>query len=251
MKKILKFLLGLFLISAAISLGMFVLWIIGIAFVVSYIFKAKDKCSNFSDFFKEGKNIAVSILAVILVIVLPFSFIKSSKEYDKELKEQQKQQAILDEQKSKEEEENQKENERASVLNAKSKVKKDKKAGKTGENVCVLTEDEIEKYNITKDEIEQFNKDREKAIIKYEEKELSDKYRFEAKRYIRDNASSYTSDFKMLKYGFNEDKTRYVVSGSYKGKNQYGAAIRVEYEIEFNLSDGEVVDAFMGNEKII
>lgn len=250
MKKLFKFLMMLLLISAAISLGLFVLWLLASGFVVSYLFKAKEKYDNMSDFFKEAKNIIAVILSVVLLIVVPITFKKASDEYDEKLRQQQKQEAILEEQKLKEQEEKKKEDERASILNAKSRFNKDQKNGKDIEDAGMLTEEEIEKHNITEDEIARFNKDREEAIKKYEEKELGKKYESLAKTYARESIISTIKKIRTINSEYSEDMTKFIVRGSYTGKNQYGADVRGGYEVEFDLSTGEMINIIIDKERV-
>ncbi|MGL5347686.1 MAG: DUF6056 family protein [Peptostreptococcaceae bacterium] len=251
MKKFFKFLLTILMISAAIMFGLLVLWIIASAFVVRYIFKEKDNYDNIGDFFKEIKNVLAVIMVVILLVVTPVIFIKSTKEYNEELKEQQKQEAILEKQKQEEEEIEAKKKERSQVLNAKSKFKKDIKNGIDPDEAGMLTEKEIEQYNITDGEITKFNNDREKAIISYEEDQLGRKFKRLAEEYVMENISSTVSKFEVSpEYELNEDKTKFTVKGWYKGKNVYGASIRGDYQVEFDLSTGEISNIQIEKERV-
>ncbi|MGL5693230.1 MAG: hypothetical protein ACRCXA_04075 [Peptostreptococcaceae bacterium] len=250
MKKFFKGLMTLLCISAAISLGLLVFWIIGVAFVVTYLFKAKDKYDNINDFLKEKRNIIALLCSVILIVVIPVAYTKNLKEYNEKSKELSKQQAILDAQKEKELEEKNNKNERNKVLNAKSKLKKDLKDGKDITKAGLLKDEEIEKYDITEDEIEKYENDRENAIIENEEKELARIYDSMAKEYVSEVISSTVSRFKYTDSGYNDDMTKFIVKGYYTGTNQYGASVRANYEVEFDLETGQITNSVLGKERV-
>lgn len=250
MKKFLKILLWLLCISAAIAIGSFILWMICVAFVVAYLFKAKDKYESISDFMKEKKNIVALISSIVLIVVIPISYMTYLKDYNKETEENRKQQELVNEQKEKELEEKNKQNERAKVLNAKSKFKKDLKDGKSIDTAGLLKDEEIEKYNITDEEIEKYDNDREKAIIENEEKELEKTYEKLAKEYVSESISSTVSRFRGTSGAYNEDMSRFIIKGYYIGTNQYGVSIRANYEVEFDLETGQITDSVLGKERV-
>lgn len=246
MKTILKFCLGIVIFSAIVALGAFVAWCVASVFVVRYLFKLKGKYKDPKDCLKEGKNIVAIVAAVVLFIVIPVGFAKTSREYDQEQKIKQEQQAMLDEQKKIEAEQKQKDRERANVLNAKSRVKK---AGKDA--TVVLTEEEIEKYNITEEEISTFDEAVEAAVIGLEEADMAKKFEREAKSYVKKNLNYTTPNLRSpSKYSFNEDGSICTIKGRYESKNKYGANVKGEYSIDFDTASGEIVDEFIGNEKV-
>lgn len=245
MKTILKFCLGIVIFSAIVALGAFVAWCVASVFVVRYLFKLKGKYKDPKDCLKEGKNIVAIVAAVVLFIAIPVGFAKTSREYDKEQKIKQEQQAMLEEKQKIEAEQKQKDRERANVLNAKAKVKK---AGKDA-NV-VLTEEEIEKYNITEEEISTFDEAVEAAVIGLEDADMAKKFEREAKKYVKKNLDYTSPTLHYSKYNFNEDKTICTIKGTYKSKNKYGVDVKGEYSIDFDTASGEIVDKFIGNEKV-
>lgn len=246
MKTILKFCLGIIIFSAIVALGAFVAWCVASVFVVRYLFKLKGKYKNPKDCLKEGKNIVAIVAALVLFIVIPVGFAKTSREYDQEQKIKQEQQAKLEEQQKIEAEQKQKDRERANILNAKSRVKK---AGKDA-NV-VLTEEEIEKYNITDEEIAKFDEAVEAAVIGIEDAEMAKKFEREAKNYVKKNLDYTAPNLRApSKYSFNEEGTICTIKGTYKSKNKYGVDVKGEYSIDFDTASGEIVDEFIGNEKV-
>ncbi|WP_147295789.1 hypothetical protein [Romboutsia weinsteinii] len=251
MKKMFKFLLGLFLISAIIALGMFVVWCVLSVIVVRFLLKSKGQYKSTKDFLGDGKNIIAIIAAVLLLVVTPIYFINSSKEYDKEQKIKQEQQAIIDQQKQEEADKKTYEKERANVLKAKSRLKKEIKNGSNVEDGVVLTDSEIEKYDIIDEEVIKFNKDVEQAIIDIQDENMAEKYKSEAKKYVKENIESSLHRMQGSTYEYNHDRTICTVTGSYKGKNIYGVNIRGEYVIDFDTSSGEMINKFIGNEKAI
>lgn len=255
MKKILSVGLTLVLISAIIALGLFVVWGIASVFVVRYLFKSNGKYESYKDFLKEGKNIAVVGAAVVLFIVIPVGYMKNSNEYKQEQKIKQEQQDKLESEKKAELEQKQKEKqtqrERNNILNAKSRLEKEKKQGKDIYEGIVLTDEEIEKYNITEAEVSKFNEDVEKAIIEIEDNNMVKKYKEEARKHVSKNVDDSRPVVSYAKYSFNQDKTICTIKGTYRGKNKYGVDIRGEYVIDFDTSSGEMVNEFIGNEKVI
>ncbi|WP_042273506.1 hypothetical protein [[Clostridium] dakarense] len=254
MKKILKFCLGLVLFSAIIALGIFVVWAIASVLVVKYLFKLRGKYENPKDCLKEGKNIIAIVAGIILLIVVPINFIKTSKEYDKEQKIKQEQQAILEQEEKIEYEIKKKEKEikkeRAKVLNAKARVEKEIKSEKDYNKVIALTKEEIEKHNITEEEIEKFNEDVENAIIKLKDDKMAAPYEKAARKYVSGNTSYVSPKLGSSNYSFNEDKSVCTITGTYRSKNSYGLDVRGRYSIEFDTSSGEMINEFIGDEKI-
>lgn len=225
---------------------------IACVFVIKYIVTSKQNYTNLGDFFSNGKNILASILAVILLVGAPITFGKYMKEVKIEEKARQEQQAILDKEKEAEDMQKDKDKERENALDAKSKLKKLKSDGEDYTNGITLTEFEIEKYKITDAEIEKFNSDVEKAINDLMIKELATEYRFDVRTYVRDNTESSANDISQhrAKHSLNEDRSIFTYRGSYIGTNKYGTRIRGEFEINFDVATGEIIDGFVGNEKV-
>ncbi|MGL5379763.1 hypothetical protein [Clostridium sp.] len=230
-----KLIVGIGAVCLAIYIGGFILWIASSIVVVAYIFKEKKKYIGISGFYKDIKNVLAIIAAIVLLIVVPINFIKSSIEYSKRVLEQQKQEFILEGEGSEEEK-------RASVLDAKSKFEKDIKDGKDIKSSGILTNDQIERYTISEDEIIKYNSERE-----VKEKEQYEKL---ARKYVKENIESTPKNFIGTKSAYNEDKTKLTVKGRYTGKNQYGVSIRGSYELEYDLSTEEVINLNIGKEKV-
>lgn len=249
MKKLFKFLLGLFLISAIIAIGTFGVWCILSVIVVRHLARSKGNYKTTKDFLSDGKNIVAILGAILLFVATPIYFINSSKEYEKDQRIKQEQQAIIDKQKKEETDKRNYERERSNVLNAKSKLKKEIKKGSAVKDGVVLANSEIKKYNITDEEVLKFNKDVEKAIEDIQYDEMAKKYKSEAKKYVKENVESALHRVLGSSYKYNHDKTICTVTGSYKAKNIYGVNVRGEYIIDFDTSSGDMINKFVGNEK--
>lgn len=73
----------------------------------------------------------------------------------------------------------------------------------------------------------------------------------EAKNYVKKNLAYTTPNLRSpSKYSFNEEGTICTIKGTYKSKNKYGVDVKGEYSIDFDTDSGEIVDEFIGNEKV-
>lgn len=222
--------------------------------LAKYLWAEKDKYEDIKDCFRSIKNIGALLAIIIGIIVVPTGLVKYSKFCIETAIQGQEEQSI--ENKKEEEEKKQRvyENARRKVLDPSYRISKEIDNVDSVEDTCILSKEEIQKYNITDEEISKFEKDRDKAIIEYKDKKTLKKFEKMAKEYVSDNTTSsiYNDSIhrKSKEYGFNEDKTEVTISGSYRGRTLQLVYIRCNYTIKFDTNTGDIIEADLGKEFI-
>lgn len=250
----LKYLLITILVIPFIPVALVLLWIYGTFKLMKYLWSEKSKYASINEYFKNFKNLGASLLTVMSLVIVPTFLFNFGKDFIETEKIRQAEQAEMDQEEEQQFLDKKYKTERERVLSPEYRITKEIDKAESVDDTCYLTEEEIRKYDISQEEIEKFQQDRELAIIAYKDKKFVQGLEKKAKEYVSDNTTSsvYKHFFNRTTddYGFNEDKTVVTISGRYTGRTLQLVNIRGRYDIKFDGTTGEIIEANLGKESV-
>lgn len=254
MKKAFKYLFIIIFLLPFLPVAILVFWIYSTFKIIKYLWNEKNKYNNIRDCFKISKNIGALFLSIVCLVVVPIVLVNFTNDFIESEKVRQDQEIILQQEEEKNLEQKKYDSERNKVLDPNYRIKKEIDKVKSVDDTCILTQEDIQKHNITAEEIAKFEKDRELAITEYKDNKIIKNFEKIAEKYVSDNTTSTINKFysssNSKEYGFNDDKTIVTISGHYKGRNPHLVYVKGYYTIKLDAESGEIIDSILEKEFI-
>lgn len=114
-------------------------------------------------------------------MIVPIGLVGFTKDFDKNEKIRQEEKLVLEVQEDIELEQKKYDSARNKALDTRYRIPKEIDKAEFVDSTCILSKEDIEKYNITDEEIAKFEKDRELAIIEYKDKNMVQSFEKKAK----------------------------------------------------------------------
>ncbi|MGL4847804.1 MAG: hypothetical protein ACRC28_02595 [Clostridium sp.] len=219
--------------------------------LIKYLLKEKGEYKNIKDCFMNIKNVGALIAIVLGIVLVPTGLVKYTMFC---LEAPAKAEIAKEEQKEEREkvaEENKYNSDREKLLTPRKRMSGDPE---TIDDRCILTKEDIKKYNITDEEISKFEEEKKVAIQNYKDKKTIEKFEEMALEHVARNTTStvgrnYFSE-KKEGYGYNKDKTTVTIHGRYEARTLQLVNVRSRYTVKFDVKTEEILQADLGKELV-